>query len=216
MQGPSSNPRLERIEKATSRRLAQLKAMPIDTRALAAAIQAKIPRPSARAAGWKIAWFQPMRAAAASLLVIGLVVAVVLHWSGGPVLASADALAVLHQAVVAKSANGAMALKCPGQPDLPMMPANCAMSCCVQRLGRKQVPCASFMVDGTPVSIVAANASDVRMPRCQSIESGGARFDVQSQGGINMVMAQRGPRWFCVMGKLSTDKLIAVSQELKF
>src|SRR5947207_1178152 len=131
---PESNPRRERLERATSRRLAKLRSVPMDTSQLFKMVEAQVPRLQTQSRGLKLTWLKPMRAIAASVLVFGLIIALVIHSSGGPVLASADRLARIHDEVLhragshvtivdsVRAANAALGHKCPGLPAVPELP----------------------------------------------------------------------------------------------
>jgi hypothetical protein len=228
MNTPESNPRRTRLDEATSRRLAKLHTVPMDTSQLLKAVEAQIPRPQAQARRLRLTWLKPMRAVAASLLVFGLIIALVIHSSGGPVLASADRLARIHDEVLHRAgthvtavdsvsaANAALASKCPGLPAVPELPKDHVMSCCVHDLGRKKLACVAILVDEVPVSIAVADVADVKMPTCQALMIGGVAYHVQSEGDINMVMTERGGRWVCVMGKLPVNRLAELASSLRF
>jgi hypothetical protein len=228
MNTPQSNPRQERIEEATSRRLAKLRAAPVDTSQFLNAIEKAIPRPQPQQRRLVFGWLKPMRAVAASLLVFGLIVALVIHSSGGPVLASADRLARIHEEVLHRAgshvtpvdsvsaANAALAQKCPGLPAVPLLPKDHVMSCCVHDLGRKKLACVAINVDGVPVSLAVADAADVKTPSCEPLKIGGVDYHVQSHDGINMVMIERGGRWVCLMGKVPVNRLAELAQSLQF
>lgn len=217
-----------RLDEATSRRLAKLRTTPIDASQLLKAVEAQIPRPQNQSRGLKLTWLKPMRAVAASLLVFGLIIALVVHSSSGPVLASAERLARIHEEVLHRdgshvtpvdsvsAANIALAGKCPGLPAVPELPKDHVMSCCVHEMGRKKLACVAFQVDGVTVSMAVADAADVKLPPCEEVMIGGVAYHVQSHDGVNMVMTQRNRRWVCLMGKVPVNRLAELASTLRF
>src|SRR5215217_419277 len=101
------------LDRAVERRLARLRTMPVDTSRLEKAILSQIPRPQAEQPaeqqqqqrqrmriGW-LAALRPLRAVAASFLLLSAVVAAVLLFSsGGQVLASPSQMAQMHEDLV--------------------------------------------------------------------------------------------------------------------
>jgi hypothetical protein len=166
-----------------------------------------------------------MRFAAASVLLFGLVAALVVGVAAGPALASADRLAEIHAEVqkhsgshacqVGSIAEANAVLSGKGAPKLPDVPAEHVHFCCIQNLGRKPVSCAAVVIDGKPVTLAVANARDVRGPRGESRVVGGQKFFVESKGGLNMVMTESGGRWVCVMGDVSPEQLIETARSVK-
>src|SRR5258706_14241624 len=93
------------LDRAIAARLAKLRAMPVDTSRLEAAIRAKIPKaPAATVEAQRprrIRWFSPLRALAASFVLLCSVVAIVLLTSSsGPAMASASEMAQMHRDIV--------------------------------------------------------------------------------------------------------------------
>jgi len=216
----------DRLDEATSRRLSQLRSMPVDLSALTRRIEASIPKPATHRRLHLSRWLRPMRAVAASVLVMGLIGALIVASSTGPALASADALAQIHQEAVGMShessvntidaANAILAQKAPGNPTMPAMPDHPIMSCCVHQLGRKMLSCVTLEVTNTPVTIAVARASDVKCPMSETIQRDGVTYSVQSSGKTTMVMTSRDQKWLCVMGDLPREQLLDVASKLKF
>lgn len=216
------------MDEATSQRLAKLRTVPVDTSGLLKAVVEEIPRPQAQARWLRLKWLTSMRAVAASFLILGLIIALVIHLSSRPVLASADELARIHEEVLhaagshhtrvdsIDAANATLAAKCPGLPAVPEVPKVPVMSCCVHELGRRKIACVSVEIDQVPVSIAVADPADVKIPPCDAIMIGGIEYHVQSQGHINMVMTERCGRWVCVMGKLPVSRLAELASTLRF
>lgn len=228
METPEHNTRRERLEEATSRRLAQLRDVPVDTDRLLRMIEAEIPRESAAPRRKWLTWLSPIRAAAASLLVFTLIAALVISSSSGPVLASADQLAQIHQEVLAADgshvrpvtsiadANAGFSAEWPGAPMVPELPNKHARSCCIHRMGQKRMACVMFEVDGVPVTMAVAAAADVKLPAGETRDIGGVTYHVQSHEGINMIMTERGGRWVCLMGEVPINRLVELAPSLRF
>lgn len=229
MNPPEPNPKRKRMDEATSRRLAKLRMAPVDTSELLKAVQAEIPRSNGGPRRLILLdWFSPKRAAAASLLIVGLIVALVITSSSGPVLASAEQLAHIHEEVLVgdgshstpvdsiNAANIALAAKWPGAPSIPELPKDHVASCCIHMMGRKKVSCVSFETDGVPVTMVVAQSADIKLPASDTLTVSGITYHVQAHGDINMVMTQRGGRWVCLMGKLSVNRLAELASSLRF
>jgi hypothetical protein len=220
------------LDRATADRLARLRTMPVDLSALRTAVDARVGRAGGRGApaGRTILFRMPgqLRAAAASLLVAGLVIVAVLVFTGGPVVASPDRLADIHNELVAggghdrqavdsiDAANARLAAQNPGAPAVPGVADDHVMSCCVHMVGRKRMSCVSLVTDGVPVSLAVAGAADVRLPASETLTADGVTYHVQSAQGVNMVMTQRNGRWVCVMGKLPTPRLMEIAKGLRF
>jgi hypothetical protein len=224
------DPRREELDEAVAARLARLRSMPVDLSALRRSVGAETGA-SGHAAGRRtvIGWvLNPVRAAAASLLILAGVVAAVVAMSGGPVLASPDRMAQVHREVVSggahsmhavhsiQEANAALASENPGCPAVPAVGGDEVMACCVHRVGRTKMSCVSLMADGVPVSLAVADAADVRVPDSRTVTVDGVTYHVQSAQGVNMAMTRRNGRWVCLMGKLPTERLIDVGKGLKF
>src|SRR5690349_18117562 len=82
-----------RLDQATARRLARLRTMPVDTRGFDNRLATLLPPPPssssvARTGRLRLGWLRPLRALAASLLILGLIAALLISTSGGPALAS--------------------------------------------------------------------------------------------------------------------------------
>ena len=231
MTPPRENNPDDRFDQALSERLRTLSMMPVDLGNLKRFVEEQIgPPPAAerRLELRTVSWWQRgvTRAAAASLLIGTVVLALVLNGSSGPVLASAERLAEIHGEVVPggghaahvdsiHAANKALAKEKPGAPLLPDVQASRVMTCCVHSLGRKTLSCASVEADGTRVTIAAADAKDVTIPKGETVEVSGVTYHVQRQGDLNMVMTSREGRWVCLMGKVPVEKLIEMARSTR-
>ena len=223
------DPKGERLDEAVAARLARLRSMPVELSALRNAVEAQLgAAPRSQGRRMLLGWLNPARAAAASLLILGSIVALVIASTSGPVLASPDQLAQIHQDVVSggthgmrpvdsiEAANAALASQNPGGPAVPSVAEDHVMACCVHMVGRKKMSCVLLMSDGIPISLAVADAADVKLPASETIKVDGLTYHVQSARGVNMVMAQRNGRWICLMGKLPTSRLTEIAQGLRF
>lgn len=214
----NDNLRPDPADQAIVARLAKLSARPVDLSRLRDHVEARIPRPQ-RHSIWHIMALRSVRAAAAILVVAVTALSVTIGSWSGPALASTDDLLQLHQALVTQhadmtnvssmeAANAALAGKWPDAPAMPNMPEHKDMACCVHHIGRAKAACVLLSIDGTPVTMAAADASDVRMPEMQKVQRNGTTFHTQTANNVSMVMTQRGEHWYCLMGQVPTDKLI--------
>ncbi len=210
-------------DEAVARRLARLAAMPVDTSRLDAALLAAIPRRPARLA----MWLRPARAVAALLAVAVVVGLVTWTLSGGPAVASAQEMARIHDDMVAgriaitrvdslEEASRVLSQQWAEGPSLPQMPAGHAMACCMASVGGKRMAWVMFRDDQTPITLAVARASDMRVPAGPLQVHHGVWYHVQSTGVLNMVSAQRDDRWICLIGAVSTDRLIEIAANLRF
>jgi hypothetical protein len=228
---PNSD-RDEVLDRATADRLGRLRTMPADVTALRKAVDARIggaaPRGAVAGPPLRLRIPGQLRAAAASLLVAALVIVAVLVFTSGPVVASPDRLADIHNDLVAggghgrqavdsiEAANARLASQNPGVPMVPGISDDHVMACCIHTVGRKRMSCVSLLTDGVPVSLAVADAADVKLPPAQTVLADGVTYHVQSAQGVNMVMTRRNDRWVCLMSKLPTDRLIEIARSLRF
>lgn len=225
MEREQNHPDLDALDRATSERLAKLRGMPVDLVQFRHALEKRIPALRSNPATGRL-WIKPMRALAASVLVAGIVIATVISSSSGPVLASADTLAQIHQEVITgashstpvssfEAAKSALVDKWPGSPAMPEIPHDHVMSCCVHSVGRKKMACVTLESQGVPVTMAVADAADVKVPASQTTVVDGITYHIQSSGGINMAMTLRGGRWICLMGKVPTERLIRLAASMR-
>lgn len=216
-----------RLDRATSARLAGLRSMPVDTSGLEHLLQSRIPiRPAARSnRPWK--WFRPMRAVAASFILMAALAALLLTTSGGPVLASTNEMVQFHNDLISgrvsvtrvdsmQAANKVLAAQWAQSPQMPSMPDDHVMACCMRSVKNKKMACVLLKGDGEPVTMTVANASDMQMPTSPTMTRGGIEYHVQSAGAVNMVMTQREGRWICLIAKLPVDRLMDLASSLQF
>jgi hypothetical protein len=172
--------------------------------------------------------FRSMRAVAASAAVLFLVISVLLYTLTAPVSASAQTMAQLHEDLVAgrtpvvrvdsiAAANRALAAQWPESPGLPAVPEEHAMACCMKSVHNKHIAC--VLLDGdsaSAVSLMVANASDIKVPDSPTVVRDGVTYHTHSTGKLNMVSAVRDGRYVCLVGAVPTDRLIDLAAQLKF
>ena len=216
-------------ERAVARRLAKLRSLPVDTSRLERALRAEIPPPPPREqrATTRL-WLGPVRTIAASFLVLATLVAVLfLSTSSGPVLASPARMAKLHTDLVSgkipvvqvnsiKQANEVLSRQWRNSPEVPSVPEDHVMACCMKSVKDKKVACVLMKREGVTVSMMVAHSPDVRLPDAPVTVRDGVRYRVQSSGELNMVMTERQGRWVCLIGELPTDRLMDIADGLQF
>jgi hypothetical protein len=215
-----------RLDQATADRLARLRTMPLDTRSLEAKLRGQIPMPTPRRRVF-IGVFRPLRAVAASLIILGVTAAVLLSVSGGPALASAAQMAQMHYDVVSgktpvikvdsiDEASKILSGQWPSCPQIPKVPDSYEMACCMKSVKGKKVACMLLKSEGTPITMTVANATDMAMPSSPTMMHDGVTYHVQSSGALNMAMTQRNGKWVCLIGEISSERLMAVMSKLRF
>jgi hypothetical protein len=228
-----------RLDGAVERRLARLRTMPVDTSRLEKAILSQIPRPQLEEPAeqqqqrqrMRIGWLtamRPLRAVAASFLLLSAVVAAVLLFSsGGQALASPSQMAQMHEDLVSgrtpvmqvtsiEEANKVLSGEWPGGPSVPGAPQSHVMACCMKSIKDKKVACVLLRSEGEPVTMTVANAADMRLPKSATITHAGVTYHVQSSGPLNMVMTERNGRWVCLIGRLPGERLMNLASRLTF
>ena len=227
------------FDRATARRLARLRTMPVELAGLEEAIRAQIPpavtnggqEDRRRAIG---AWLRPARAVAAVLVVAVAVTLVLLTSSSGPALASTEHMARMHEDLVSgrvpvmevntlEEATRMLSGKTAAAPSLPTLPQTGAsqpaahvMACCMKSVGDKKVACVLLKTEGVPITMAVADAKDMRLPKSATVVREGTTYHVQSTGPLNMVMTEREGRWVCMMAELPVERLISIASALKF
>lgn len=214
------------LDRAVAGRLAKLRTMPVDTSRLDAAVGARIPRPW-RERSMRIGWLRPYRAIAASLTLLAILAAALLSTSGGPALASPAQMARFHQSLVSgevpvtqvdsiEAANKVLTAQWPQSPQIPDVPQNHVMACCMKSINDKKLACVLLKREGVPVTMTVANAADMKLPKSPEVQQDGITYHVQSFEQVNMVMTERGGRWVCLISELPAERLMEIAQQLKF
>lgn len=215
-------------ERAISDRLAKLRSMPVDTTRLERALRSQIPQPQRSRGTFPWMGLRPLRAVAASFLVIGALVAVLmLSTSSGPILASPARMAKVHEDLVSgkvpvvrvdsiEEANEVLSRQWRNSPEVPSVPEDHVMACCMNSVKDKKVACVLMKREGVTVSMMVAHGKDMRVPDSPVTVRGGVRYHVQSDGALNMVMTELKGRWVCLIGELPAERLMDLADGLQW
>jgi len=214
------------LDRATADRLAKLRTLPVDTSRLDVVLRAQIPAPEKSRLS-VVLQIGPMRAIAASIVVLATIAAIFIMTSGGPALASPMQMAQMHADLVAgrtpvmkvdsiAAANRALAAQSPQSPTLPDVPPDHVMACCMKSVANKKVACVLLRSEGIPVTMTVANAKDMKLPTAPTVTRDGVTYRVQASGKINMVMTERNDRWICLVSELQADQLMELASKLQF
>jgi hypothetical protein len=169
--------------------------------------------------------FRPLNAVAASLLIVGIIAAVLLSSSSGQVLASPAQMAQVHQDLIANrimhvnsidEAAKALEGSVTGSMQLPEPSNGQVMACCMKSIRDKKIACVLLETDNKLVTLSVAKGSDMRLPNAPSVERDGTKFFVQSYGSLNMVSANRQGHWLCLMGEVPSERLVQLGAQLQF
>jgi hypothetical protein len=164
---------------------------------------------------------------AAIIVVGGLALALFISTSGGPALASPAQMAQFHYEMVSgqgmgmevdsiDAANRMLNDQWPQSPQLPKVPVDHVMCCCMKSIKNKKVACVLLKDEGAPITMSVANAADMRLPASPTVQRAGVTYHVQSSGKLNMVMTERNARWVCLIGELPAERLMDVAARLQF
>ena len=225
MSNPNQDERSSEWDGAVIRRLGKLRDVAVDTSRLDRMIQAQMARPEKQE--WSRMWLRPARAIAASVAILALLGVILLSSSAGPVLASPNQLAQIHEGMIAghggmmrvtsiAEANKVLGEEWPHTPALPSMPQNEVMGCCLHSVQNKKMACVLLESEGTPITMAVAQAADMSLPSGKMVTRDGISYAVQSTGNLNMVMTERGGRWVCLMGELPAERLMDFAAKLRF
>jgi len=217
-----------RLDAATSDRLRKLGARPVDTSRLDQLIAKQIPRTPEQSRLSIFLHSRRLRAVAAGIGMLMMITVVVWSLSGGAVLASPDTMARFHEDLVSgkvaamkvesiAGANQALADQWNKAVELPRVPVEHVMLCCMRNIKAKRVACVLLQSEGgVPVTMAVANAADMRLPRdSTTLVVDGVTYHVQSSGKLNMVMAQRHDRWICLIGELPAQRLTDIAKAIE-
>jgi hypothetical protein len=220
-------PNSTRQDEAVAARLRKLSSFPVDLSRLERQIQAEIPRPGQQQRPTRLRLFRPLSAIAASITVLAIIVAALLTTSSGQVMASPAQMAQFHQEILSnkipvtkvdsiEAASQVLADQWPQSPDLPRAPEAHVMACCMKSIKDKKVACVLLNSEGTPITMSVAKASDMRSPAGGKVVRNGAKYHLVSSGALNMVSTERNGRWVCLIGEISSDRLITIAEQLQF
>ena len=220
-----------RVDRATAARLAKLRALPVDTARLDERLRAQIGLPIEAASDavprMRINSFRRYGTVAAAILIVAVIGGALLTSSSGPALASAAQMAQVHEDMVAgrtsvmqvdslEEAGRMLSRDWPQSPDLPGVPRNHVMACCMKSVRDKKMACVLLKAEGVPITMAVANAADMRIPASPSRMRGGFNYHIQSAGRLNMVMTERHGRWVCLIAELPVERMMDFADELRF
>ena len=210
------------FDQALSRRLAKLGAMPVDTSRLDRALRAALaPAAPVRQRGI----FRSLAAIAASVIFALLVGMAFLQ--NRPAQAAPELMLQLHRDLVSgriasmqvdsvDDVNQAFAAFGQNGVQMAAPPEMQLMACCLKDVGSKKVACILLKEQGTPVTLTVAGLDTVRPPDSPPVLHNGETFHVQSGGDLNMITVDRGQHRICLIGALPAEKLMALTDNLKF
>lgn len=215
------------VDQVVARRLRKLRSMAVDTTAFDAKLQEALAVQHSshnRIVRWPV--LTPVRAVAASLLVVITLVLVFVVLTSQPALATPQRLAAIYenavssrsQAIKVSSIQEAQAVlrrKWPESPILPDVSDMQLMQCCVHQIGRKKMACLTFYIDQQPITLAMASVRDIRSPRGEVRTINGREYRIGSADGVNMVMSDVDGTWMCLMGRFSIENLITLIEEIR-
>lgn len=226
---PSTNQHQAEFERAVGERLAQLRTAPVDTALFDERLRQVIPPPRQVSRRW----VRPLVRLAAVLVLAAAILGLWFGLSAQQVMASPAQMAQMHKQLVSdprgvmqvdsiEAAGSALAAMWPAMPELPQVteeqsiPRTHVMACCLRSVKDKTVACVLLKREQSPVTMVVAKASDLRLPPGQTVTRNGVTYYLQSSSGVNMVMVRREGRWVCVMGELPNERLMELASDLQF
>ena len=215
----------EGMDQAVAGRRGKLGGMPVDTSRLDAAVRAEIGVKNVKEVnqGWRI--LRPLSAMAASLVLVAVLAVALMQ--GRPAVASPAIMAQMHRDIVSgqvptmradslDDVNKAFAAFASGLPTLNAPSEMLPMACCMRNVGNKKVACVLLNDGGTPVTLAVADLGAVETPVSAPVTHKGGSFYVQNSGELNMVMLDRKGHRICLIGNLSPERLMALTDGLKF
>ena len=207
-------------------RLRALRTRPVDIAGLQARIRREIPRPAGRPlTGW-IRRSRIGRAVAAVLLLAASLALVLTLSTPGTAMASSQDLLQIHAAMMEHrrdmtevgsidAANAVLAGRWPDAPPMPDMPHQETIACSVHRVGKAKAAVVSLAIDGVPVSLAAADASQVQIRGLTKVVIDDREYQVSGSGATNMVLTKHNGNWYCLMGELPQSTLISFWSKLQ-
>ncbi len=215
------------LDKATSLRLRQLAAAPVDTTRLETMLQASLAAATAPQAQPRHRltlrhWMRPIVSLAASLALAAVIITGLLLSGQNPVVASPIELTALHSQIVTgqlpvtrvssmAQARDAIARQWAKGPELPSLQGLEVQSCCLTNVHGKLVAAVLLEVEGKAVTLIVADARDFVMPHGTVVQRNGRAIVTHQNAGLDMAMTRQGDRWLCVMGDLPVDTLVTLA-----
>lgn len=216
----------EELDLATQARLSKLASRSVDTSAAASRLRAEMVRHRAedQAASFAFpAWARWLgQSGIAAAIIFAVTLVFVSIQSGSAVYAAPAEMAQLHRHLVAgrahvvpvvnlTEAKQTIESKWREAPAIPDQWDQNVHACCLRDVQSRQVACILLEQNGVPVTVVLARTKDFRSPDDDTIEHNGRNYAVHSRDGVNMVMAQQGDRWICLMGEISHESLLQLA-----
>lgn len=218
----------DQLDAATSKRLATLGRRPVDTTAMAQRLNAAMSEPRVEPVTFNVRrWLSPVAGIAASFLIVaGIYLAI--SSGGGQAQAAIIKLSQLHHDIVTgrmaltpaestEQANAWIAEQAASAPQLPTDLGQVRVqSCCLADVQGDLVAVAVLRVDQKLMTLVVADAPHFAHEMGTVIEIDGRRYFGHELNGVNMMMANLGDRWLCVMGDHSDARLAEIAAEVRF
>lgn len=216
-----------RLEVATSHRLARLAGRPVDTASLERRLASAIEEPPASASPpvWLLRWSRPAQAAAAVVLLV--LVGWMLTQQESSAIAAPAELAQIHRQMIAgdlettpvmsiEAANAAISGQWESAPAIPQAPGAQVMACSLHLVQGARLAVVRLEYNDAVVKLAVAHARDIQSPGGRQVERGGQRFVLHEHEGVTMAMTRHGDRWLCVMGELPEQKLLELAGGIVF
>ncbi len=218
-----------RVDQATTARLAQLAARPVDTARLEHHLHQVMATEVGSAAtttpmAWRRGW-RRVTSAAAAILIVVTIGWLALDSGTSSAVAAPTGLAQLHRDVAdgripdlkvssVAEANQLLADQSNGVVPVPELPG-IMMSCCLHQHAGATLTCALIARDGQLISVAIADGAKLHSPHGKTITRGDRQFIAHTANGINMVMARASDRWLCVMGEIDFEQLADVAAQIQ-
>jgi hypothetical protein len=237
----AKNKNHERLDQATSARLALFGMRAVDTARLEQALEKAMapeggtigrinPASAAGAAGssmdgvWR-RWWRPITSAAAAILIVMTIGWLALDGGTSAAMAAPAELAQIHYDVAngltphlkvssVNQANQLLADQSNGVVPVPQLPG-VMMSCCLHEHAGATLTCALIETEDGLITVAIADGAKLHSPRGNMIRRGDRQLIAHAANGINMVMAHEGDRWLCVMGEVDFERLADVAAEIR-
>ena len=225
----SSDERQERLDRATSERLAKLAERPVDLSRvedrLRAAIQEQHSQQTTGSSSRHARWWKPITAVAALVLLLVTIGWIVLSTGTTPATASPAELVKIHDEVANKltphfetlsihEANRLLAEQSNDFHPLPKLPGK-LQYCCLHEHAGHVLTCAIIDVDSSRLTVAVADSSHIKSPTGGKTTYRGKTYYVHTIGSINLVMTSDTGSWLCVMGEASADQLLQVAGQIQ-
>lgn len=218
----------DRLDLATSARLAKLANRPVDTSRLEQRLDRVLHEQMAagtrppRSLVWG-RWWRPLAAAAVLFaLSIGWFV---LEGGTSPAIAAPAGLAQIHYEVAngltplvkvstVGQANQFLAEQSNSITPIPELPGQ-LRSCCLHQHAGATLTCILIERDDQLITVALAQGAKLHPPTGRTIMHDGRQFSSHTANGVNMVMAQEGDLWLCVMGEVPPETLVDVAAAIR-